>query len=57
MLRWLCILAKPFGVPFSLVSGLIYVLANLRDVLVFVSWLYIDDETLPIGRADKPPVS
>jgi YHS domain-containing protein len=55
LLAWLCILAKPFGIPFSLVSGLIYVLANLCDVFVFTYGLYVDDETFPIGRADKPP--
>ena len=49
LLAWLCILAKP------LVGRLIYVLANLCDVFVFTCGLYVDDETLPIGRADKPP--
>jgi hypothetical protein len=55
LLAWLCILAKPFGVPFSLVGRLIHFLPNFGDGLVFVRWLYIHNQALPIGRADKPP--
>jgi hypothetical protein len=55
LLVWLCILAKPFGVQFSLVGGLIRFVPNFGDGLVFVRWLYIHNQALPIGRADKPP--
>jgi len=48
-------LANPFRIRFSLVRRLIEILPNLGNILVFISWLYIDDEALPIGRADNPP--
>jgi hypothetical protein len=55
LLAWLCILAKPFGVPFSLVCRLIRFVPNFGDGLVLVRWLYIHNQALPLGRADKPP--
>jgi hypothetical protein len=48
-MRRLCVVANPFGVRFSLVRRLIDILANLRNILVFVRWLYIHDKALPIG--------
>jgi hypothetical protein len=56
LLLWLCILAKPFGVQFSLVSGLIDVLANLSDVFVITCRLNVDNKALSIRRANKPPI-
>jgi hypothetical protein len=53
----LCFCTKSFRVRFSLIGWLINVLANLGNALVFIRWLYIHNETLAIGRTNKPPTS
>jgi hypothetical protein len=35
---------------------LVDVLADLGDSLVIARWVYVDDETLAIGRTNNPPI-
>ena len=45
-----------FGVSFSLIGRPINILADLGNILICVSRLYIDNQTLPIRRSNQPPV-
>src|SRR5262249_41092863 len=45
-----------FGVSFSLIGRPINMLADLGNILICVSRLYIDNQTLPIRRSNQPPV-
>ena len=48
--------AKTFDVGLSLIRRLIDVLADFGDVLVFPYRLYVNDNALPVGGADNPPI-
>ena len=43
-----------FDLGFSLLLGLVDVLANLRNIIA--GRLDVDDEALPIGGANNPPI-
>src|SRR6476620_10679001 len=48
--------AKALHVSFGLVRCLIVVFADLGDGLVLSRRLYVDDDALPVGCANDPPI-